>query len=208
MTYTNVGNRVRTEDRLIKAAKMLLAEGGAEACSMRAIAESAGVTPGAIYKHFKDKDALVDHVVMLAFEHFELSLLKAILSLPVGSLERLAALGEGYIAFADANPREFAILFDPLLAKRRTLSELPGEGGFSILRQCVVEAIDAGVLRAANPDLVALFLWSRVHGIVMLTLACDLGGMIGRRESMAAALFNQTRSFMVEGLAQRDWLAQ
>ncbi|MBT8057417.1 MAG: TetR/AcrR family transcriptional regulator [Gammaproteobacteria bacterium] len=193
-----------TEDRLIEAVQCLLAEGGASACSMRAIADRAGVTPGAIYKHFKDKDALVDHVVMRAFEQFELYLLKAILSLPVGSLERLAALGEAYITFAEANPSEFAILFNPLLAERRKLADLPGEGGFSVLRQCVVEAIDAGVLRAADPDLVALFLWSRVHGIVMLTLACDLGDMMGHRESPAVALFNLTRSFMVEGLAHRQ----
>ena len=171
---------------------------------MRAIADRAGVTPGAIYKHFKDKDALVDHVVMRAFEHFEMYLLKAILSLPVGSLERLAALGEAYITFAEANPSEFTILFNPLLAERRTLAELPGEGGFSILRQCVVEAIDTGVLRTADPDLVALFLWTRVHGIVTLTLACDFVDMISHRESLAVALFNLTRSFMVEGLAHRD----
>ena len=40
----------QTEARIVEAARSLLAEGGVDACSMRAVAEGSGVTAGAIYR--------------------------------------------------------------------------------------------------------------------------------------------------------------
>ncbi len=194
---------VRTRDRIQASVRALLASGGVEAVSMRAVAERSGLTAGAIYKHFKDKQALIDSVVAAAFDHFELSLYKAIASLPVGSFERLAALGESYIRFSEENQEEFKILFMPLATARKRFRDLPGQGGYPILRQCVVEAMEAGTVREEDPDLVALFLWSRVHGIIMLLLACDLEGAIDLSNGelvSPAVLLRETRRLLVEGL--------
>ncbi|NNM03542.1 MAG: TetR/AcrR family transcriptional regulator [Gemmatimonadetes bacterium] len=195
----------RTQDLILGGVRSLLATGGMEAVSMRAVAERSGLTAGAIYKHFKDKQALIDTVVEMAFHNFELSLFKAIASLPVGSFERLAALGESYIRFAEEHQEEFKILFMPLVTARKRFRDLPGQGGYPILRRCVVEAIEAGTLRNEDPDLVSLFLWTRVHGIVMLLLACDLDGAIslggsGEELISPAMLFRETRNLLIEGL--------
>ena len=182
-------------------ARSLLAEGGAEACSMRAVAEGAGVTAGAIYKHFRDKTALVEHVVHLAFENLDRSLLEAIAPLPVGTFARIAALGEAYLRFAAEHEEEFKVLFMPLQGGRRMLSEVPGEGGYRILRQCVVEAREAGTIQQGDPDLISFYLWSRVHGIVMLLLACDFREVLetdGGQNPLN--LFELTRQFVMEGL--------
>lgn len=204
MLTTSLVGAVQTEARIVEAARSLLAEGGAEACSMRAVAEGSGVTAAAIYKHFRDKTSLIDHVVGLSFESFERSLLAAIAPLPVGSFARLAALGEAYIRFASEHEEEFKVLFMPLRGGRRQLSELPGQAGYPILRQCVVEAIDAGSVRPDDPDLVSFFLWSRVHGIVMLLLACDVGEVLSGRDACGSGgpldLFGATRSFVIDGL--------
>ena len=169
---------------------------------MRAVAEGSGVTAAAIYKHFRDKTALVDHVVGLAFQTFERSLLEAIAPLPVASFARLAALGEAYIRFAAEHEEEFKVLFMPLRGGRKKLSDVPGEGGYRILRQCVAEAMAAGTLRDGDPDLVSFYLWSRVHGIVMLLLACDLGEVVEADGSpQPLNLFRLTRSFVVDGIS-------
>ena len=168
---------------------------------MRSVAEGSGVTAAAIYKHFHDKTALVEHVVGLSFQAFERSLLEAIAPLPVGSFARLAALGEGYIQFASEHEEEFKILFMPLLTGPKKLSEVPGEGGYRILLQCVEEAIAAGSIRDEDPALISFYLWSRVHGIVMLLLACDLSEVVDvAGGSLPLNLFGLTRSFVVEGL--------
>ena len=44
---------------LLRAALELLHEGGVEALTLRAVARRAGVSPGAPYHHFADKDALL-----------------------------------------------------------------------------------------------------------------------------------------------------
>lgn len=202
LTQSLVG-AARTEARIVETARSLVAEGGADACSMRAVAEGSGVTAAAIYKHFRDKTALVEHLVGLSFESFERSLLEAIAPLPVGSFARLAALGEAYIRFASEHEEEFKVLFMPLRGGPKKLSEVPGEGGYPILRQCVVEGMAAGSVRGDDPDLVSFYLWSRVHGIVMLLLACDLSEVMGTVEGEAGPLdlFGLTRSFVIDGLA-------
>jgi len=190
-----------TRDQILTAARDLLGEGGAAACSMRAVAGRAGLTPGAIYRHFADKDALIDEVVASTFSRFERFLIDAIVSLPVGSFARLAALGDAYIQFAQEYVEEFKILFNPLVTGRKTIRELPGQGGYAVLHRCVVEAMDAGTLRTADPDLLAFFLWSRVHGIVMLLLSCDFTDEIDIAGAVDAPnLFRLTRRFIATGV--------
>ena len=89
----------------------------------------------------------------------------------------------------------------PLRGGRKKLSEVPGEGGYQILKRCVTEAMMAGTLRQDDPDRVSLFFWTRVHGIVMLLLACDLSESVeGSQAPEPLELFRDTQSFVVDGL--------
>ena len=192
-----------------KAARELLAEEGSPGLVMRTVARRAGITAGAIYRHFPDKRALVDRVVGLAFEHLELELLRAIAPLPVGSFQRVVALGSAYIAFAEENREEFKILFDPFRPGPRKVHEFPGRV-YPILRDCLADAMQSCELRAADPDLAAFHLWSRVHGVVMLLMACDfsdeLGGSVA--DLTASALFERTREFVAFGMLHPDFKPQ
>lgn len=196
---------VRTRDRILAAARGILAEHGLGGLSMRAVAARADVSPGAIYKHFRDKEALVDRVVEASFERFEVALLEAIATEPAGSFARIAAMGDAYIGFAEEHEEEFKVLFNPLVTSRKKMDELPGHGGYPILRRCIVEAIEAGTIRSdADPDLVALFLWSRVLGILTLLMTCDFEGELAfEGELDARRFFEATRDLVVDGLAAR-----
>lgn len=193
---------VSTLKRIVESTRVLLAKRGYDALSMRGVAEKAGISAGAIYKHFPGKDALVDYVITDTFREFELRLLRAIAPLPVGSFERIAALGAEYIRLALDHEEQFKVLFTPMRMRPRTLSGIPGHGGYDVLRQCVVEAIESRRLRDADPDLVAFFLWSRVHGIVMLLWACDFRDTLPlpADKLTALALFEATREFIDTGL--------
>jgi AcrR family transcriptional regulator len=187
---------------IIDATRFLLAERGYEFLSMRDVADRAGITAAAIYRHFPNKDALVDHVVNDTLREFELLLLRAIAPLPVGSFERLAALGSGYIRIATDNKEQFKTLFTRIRRRPRKLADFPGQCGYLVLRQCVVEAMEAGTVREADPDLVAFFLWSRVHGIAMLLLSCDFSDTLPAEigDLTPENLFAATRDFVVSGL--------
>lgn len=190
------------EERILEAARDLLAEGGAPALSMRALASRVGITATAIYHYFENKQALVDRVVATGCRRFEEDYLwKAVESLPVGSVERLGALGAAYVRFALENPQYFKVIFSMEAQDRREIEELPGEGGYPILRQCIVDAMEAGTIRRADPDLVALYLWSIVHGLVTLSLTCDLEECgCARGHEGALALFHQMGRFVFDGL--------
>jgi len=55
--------RARTRARLLEAAAAVIAERGFERCSLEAVAARAGMTRGAIYGNFRDKEALFLAVV-------------------------------------------------------------------------------------------------------------------------------------------------
>jgi AcrR family transcriptional regulator len=190
---------------IVDATRALLASRGYDALSMREVATGARITPAAIYRHFPNKDALVDFVVNDTLREFELHLLRAIAPLPVGSYERLLALGSAYIRVATEHEAQFRVLFTRIRDRPRKLAEFPGQWGYQVLRQCVVDAIDAGVLRDMDPDVASFFFWSRVHGIVMLLMACDFSETMPAEigDLTAENLFAATRDFVVSGLKAR-----
>lgn len=176
MTESQIAEKVRsseTETAILEAARNLLAEGGLDALSMRAVAAKVGLSATAIYHWFQGKEDLVDRVVIHGFQRSEAYMWKSIEHFPAGSMERVAALGEAYIRFALENREYFKIIFAIQTPSPRHIDDVPGQGGYRVLRQCVVEAMDAGNIRRGEPDLVVLYLWSLVHGLVTIFMACD-----------------------------------
>lgn len=202
-----LGTRTRrTEERILDSARHLLVRGGAADLTMRAVAQGADITIGAIYRHFPSREALLDRLVHDAFAIIELRLLRAVAPMPPGSLNRMIALGQEYIRTAQDHPEEFKILFSPDRRRPVPIERLPGMAGYGIVRQCVVEAMDSGVFRQADPDLVTFFLWSRVHGIIMLLAACDFSSVImpDGLPITAQIAFDLTREFMTHGLSPSE----
>jgi AcrR family transcriptional regulator len=57
-----------TTENLLQAAEELLRDGGADAATLRAIADHAGVSLGIVYRRFRDKDAVLRAVYTRYFE--------------------------------------------------------------------------------------------------------------------------------------------
>ena len=200
-----------TEASILDAARDILAEGGLDALSMRAVAARVGLSATALYNYFDNKQALVDRVVARGFRRFESYLWRAVDGVPAGGFERLRALGAAYLRFAKENERYFKIMFTIQPEDPREIEELPGEGGYRILRESVAEAMAAGRIRDADPDLIALYMWSAVHGLATLSLACDFSGECSCSDHdwaedgvTAEGLFELFGEFLAEGLRPRD----
>ena len=200
-----------TEAAILAAARDLLAEGGLDALSMRAVAARVGTTPTAIYHYFQNKEDLVHQVVTRGFQQSEAHLWRAIEPFPVGSIERLAVLGEGYIRFAIEHKAYFKVIFGIRTDLPRKLDDVPGRGGYGVLRHCVIDAMEAGTIRKDDPDIVVLYLWSIVHGLVTISMACacdslleDTAIHVPAGETAAAYLFQQFRDLIDMGLVPRE----
>lgn len=106
-----------TRDRILAAAKSVLESAGIAGLTIRKVAQRAGLSPMALYRHFAGKDALLDALMEDGLGAWE----KAVRGIRArDSLEWLEALGEAYLEFALTQPHRFdAAFFLPAPAARR-----------------------------------------------------------------------------------------
>lgn len=95
------------KEALVAAAKQLILEKGPYGFSLVEAARYAGVSPAAPYRHYKDRDALLDDVAQIGFERFYQRLEKAMQN----SEHPLQSLGEAYIRFADEERAFYSAMF-------------------------------------------------------------------------------------------------
>jgi len=160
--------------QILDAAEALL-HGGADehGVSMRAVAEAVGVTPPAIYRHFTDKDELLLEVCERRFAEFDLSI-EAAGSAAGDPLAGLRLRAEAYVRFGLTHPEHYRILFlkGPGGVERRA-AERGGAGrrAFEHLVAAVQAALDSGALRPGDATVLAIGLWSALHGLTALLIS-------------------------------------
>src|SRR5258708_23508137 len=97
---------------LIDSALQLVGEGGADAVSVREAARRAGVSPGAPFRHFPSRDALMNAVAEEAQRRFRAEIEAALAEAPAGDpLGRFRCFGIAYLRLAMRNPNHFEIIF-------------------------------------------------------------------------------------------------
>jgi len=156
--------------RLLDSAAALLTSEGPDALSLRRLAAEAGTSTSAVYALFGGKPGILRGLFIEAFTRFGNHLDEVKPS--DDPMTDLLALGHAYRTGALADPHLYAVMFG---------SPVPGfepapqdyahaEATFVPLLDTVRRAIAAGLLRDADPDLVATALWANVHGLVSLEL--------------------------------------
>src|SRR6478752_5980214 len=96
---------------LIDAALQLVGEGGADAVSVREAARRAGVSPGAPFRHFPSRDALMQAVAEEAQRRVRAEIEAGLAGAPAGDpLARFRCLGLAYLHWAMRNPTHFEII--------------------------------------------------------------------------------------------------
>ena len=154
--------RVDLRASLLTAALAQLEEGGAANLSLRAVARACGVSAMAPYRHFKDKDALLDAVAAHGFEALAQALEEA--DAGASGAEALAAQGAAYVTFACRHPALFRLMFTAPCHPSGTTRE--GSRAYAILQRRAASL--AGPAMSAE-DL-TLAAWSLVHGLAALIL--------------------------------------
>ncbi len=154
---------------------------------MRSVAERVGVTTPSIYRHFKDKDDLMDAVCSDVFGALARALAGAADS-AAGPLERLLAQGRAYIDFALANAEEYRIVFMSGCAPKNTDGVLTNDC-FSQLLATVEACMEAGVFPASpdGPLPAAMRLFASAHGLASL-LICKPWLPWGNTDAMVQAM--------------------
>jgi AcrR family transcriptional regulator len=165
------GQGARLRPELIEAAARLLeSSGDAQGLTLAAVARQAGIAAPSIYRHFADRNQLVEAVVADRFERLDHALLDAMTGTP-GPAEALRACCDAYCRFGLAHPGHYQVLFSANLALDPARpGERPGERVFGRLVAAVQACIDAGAARPQDAFMTAVNVWVALHGIVSLRI--------------------------------------
>lgn len=158
---------------LIDAALQLVGEGGADAVSVREAARRAGVSPGAPFRHFPSRDALMNAVAAEAQRRFRAEIEAALAeTLPGDPLGRFRCLGLAYMRWAMRNPTHFEVIssrrffdHDRSAGISRDNAEL-----IELTERTLAEAFALGQLR--SPDLMQVQIAGRalVYGFARMNI--------------------------------------
>ena len=164
-------------EALIAAALDLIARKGPAGFTFADAARSAGVSPAAPYRHFRDRDALLADVARRGFELFAARLDHAWNDGKPEPFAAFEALGRAYLAFARDEPAYYSAMFEAGVA----LDEDPAlravtDRAFAVLRRAS-EALCAPLPPEKRPPalMMSLHIWALSHGIASLFGRADAG---------------------------------
>lgn len=164
------------KNALIKAGVELLSKDGAEGLSLRKVAQRAGVSHNAPYAHFSDKQSLIAAISTEGFKQLYDELDAIVTTYKEDPKRQLQEGAWTYAQFAIKNPEPFKIMFSSALEKEKEypafveISHKTFQRVVDVVRACQ----EAGILRSAPSELLAVSIWGQIHGIVSLLLEGQL----------------------------------
>lgn len=163
--------------RILDTAMELVVTGGLEALSMGRLADAVDYTPGALYRYFPSKDALLAGLVAQVLDEVREALAAAEAQLPRGAfpLTRVFALARGYRRFAQEKPHAFGLLA-MTMAEPKVLMSGPDAapvttrviGTLELLAQALGDAEAQGQLEPGEVAERTLCLFATLQGLLML----------------------------------------
>ena len=160
-------------EALVASSYALVAEHGAENFSLADACRRAGVSTAAPYKHFRDRNEILEEVVARAFDELAVRSIAAVQEAGEGTLEGIVAMGRAYLNFAVDEQRLFRLMFgqNPAL-KQAELVVSDGRRCFSgVIEQVGIYCERNGL--KGDPNQIAVRLWTFVHGAASLLIDED-----------------------------------
>ncbi len=161
----------RLAARILDAARRLYFAHGADGVSARKIASVVGVSPTALYLHYRGIPGVLHALRMEGHGKLATYLRGVDATLP--ALERLREMGRAYHRFGMENRQYYELMF---LGRG---AEAPGREvvqqelfTLMVLRDAVTSGMGAGEIRRdLDPMTVTTALWTQVHGVTSLAVS-------------------------------------
>ena len=154
---------------LIIAAAELIEERGSSDFSMIDASRRAGVSSAAPYRHFKDKDTLLEAVCQVTFMALSEATDTAAQPFKKGTTEMILALGKAYILFVTSHPAFYDLMWGDhgIRAMETDAAELKSSGFYTLV-DSVQAMYDKGENKDGDAVTLATKLWALVHGLSSL----------------------------------------
>ena len=185
---------METKDQILAAARAAFDQGGMEAVSLRDIARAVGITPMAIYRHYENKQALIDALVLDALEEWS----ARAQAVPRGDPRVwFEGMGDAFVDFALERPRRFeaAFLIHTNVARRYPDDFLAGRSPAGVLYLQFFERAKAqGLIGGVAPIEIMITIAGLSQGLITLYRA----GRVAGGEAEFRALFKRAMARTIE----------
>lgn len=153
---------------LVTAVLGLIADKGPNGFTFSEAARAAGVSPAAPYRHFKDRDALLDEVAKAGFDLFADRLERAYESGGPSPVRAFEAVTAAYLEFARTEQSYFIAMFHADTPESPDASGASGRALGVLRRAC--EGLVRHLPAQDRPPvhMMAYHIWSMCHGIAEL----------------------------------------
>ncbi len=162
---TDDQSELTTKERILYESMKLFAISGFEAVSIRTIADEVGVTNSALYKHYKNKQAIFDAIVDLCKDRY-LKQCKDAVKMDVRTIEQLkeVCLGMFYYQIHD----EWIVMFRQMLLIEKfrnpqmatIYKEFFVDIPVKIQQDIFVDLMERGIMKKKNPEVLSMELYA------------------------------------------------
>jgi AcrR family transcriptional regulator len=189
-------------EALVRAALAEAERGGPEAISIKALAKRLGVSQPAPYRHFTDREALLQAVAAEAFRQFN-TIMREAIDKP-SKRSKLSRLAQAALDFGLKRNGIYRLMF-----ASRTMAGAADDSELHVAAHetfvLLVESFEApkvGLLREQH----ALQIWASLHGVVMLAEQGLLTGKQAQmtREQVVDNIVEQTRGALMAAIRSAD----
>jgi AcrR family transcriptional regulator len=161
---------------MVEAALKLIAKNGPRGFSLSEAARLAGVSVGAPYRHFADKEALFSDIAAQGFDELCGRIEAAAKTSPDDPRKGLVAIGMAYVRFAVERPSHFQVMFDSAIHRRKDPAvDGPADRSFQILAETVHNAAVKKDVRSEETLTAAI--WALMHGHAMFAMDDSFANM-------------------------------
>ena len=178
------------KNALIAAGLDILSKNGVSALSLRSVAQRVGVSHAAPYAHFADKQALIAAISTAGYERLFEEIRAVVAAHEHDPARQLVEAAWAYVQFGLDDPAHFKVTLSGVVEKEQDypafveVSKKSFEQVVAIVHACQAK----GVLPPGEPDLVAIGVWSMMHGLVSLLLENQIPHRVVDRLSMRRLL--------------------
>ena len=171
------------KNALIEAGADILSQEGVNGLSLRKVAQKAGVSHAAPYAHFADKQALIAAISTEGYRRLYGALAATRQHYEGDPLRQLVEGAWAYVQFALDDPAHFKITLSGAVEKEKDYPAFVevAKQSFALLVSIVESCQAKKILNAGPSDIVAVGVWSLIHGFVSLLLEDQISHTILER---------------------------
>jgi AcrR family transcriptional regulator len=185
---------------LLENAAEMIAEGGVESVTMRALSRRIGVFRTAPYRHFANKAALLAGVAEEGFKRLQQCLQAVKEHEEEDILAGFREMGMAYVQFAVENPSHYRLMFSRETSNFEAYPDLAATAKvvFDTLMTTIERGQAANKIKSGDSRALAYAAWATVHGLSWLWIDGQISDLTDLKE-----LTNVATHTLIEGMIHK-----